>query len=227
MKWSFVIQQKIKAAVLLTGVMLLVVLCTVLSRRNMKGMDRSCSSMYQDRLIPAVDMVYLSENLYTKRLLLENFLFSNADLAPAEVSGQLIERNQSIDSLIRNVEQTFLIAEEAKSLQLFKNRVNAYALLEKDILHLSREGRLQESRELFKSQGAATFQHSIKTLNQLTDIQSAVGRKLVKASHGESSEFNLLSSLQISIAIVIGLLILGLIYNSKIINKEKQPFHLN
>jgi hypothetical protein len=227
MKWSFIIQQKIKAALLLTGIMVLIVLSTFLSRRNIKDIDKSFSSIYQDRLIPAVDMVYLSENLYTKRLLLGKYLFSATTSTPPEIATQLKKQNRSIDSLLHNYEKTFLIADEAKSLQVFKNRVKEYAILENKILRLSQSGYKEAGSELFNGNGSVTFQQSIQSLNELIKIQYTEGQSLVKESQNESSQFNLISSLQIAIAIVIGLLILGLIHNSKIIQQERQPFHLN
>ncbi|MGV3560506.1 MCP four helix bundle domain-containing protein [Larkinella arboricola] len=227
MKWSFIIQQKLKAAVLLTSIMALVVLCSFLSNSAIKHINQSFSSIYQDRLIPAVDMVYLSENLYTKRLSLEKYLFSNTDVTLAQVSEQLHRRDRAIDSLLRDVEKTFLVAEEAKSLHTFKNHVKDYTVLENRILQLSQDGQKEAGHALFNGRGAAMFQESILCLNALTRIQSTVGRSLMNESQSESSQFNLLSSLQIGVAIVIGLVILGLIYNSKMITQEKQPFHLN
>ncbi|MFC5409579.1 MCP four helix bundle domain-containing protein [Larkinella bovis] len=227
MKWSFVIQQKIKAAVLLTGIMLLVVLCTLISRSTIKDIDKSFSSIYQDRLIPAVDMVYLSENLYTKRLLVENYLFAAADIQPAQIQSQLTKQNQAIDSLIRKFEKTVLTVDEAKNLRDFKNRVDAYAQIEREILQLSQVGNQPAGSELFNGLGSTTFLQSIKSLNELIKIQSAEGQVLVNESMSESSQFTMISTLQIAVAIIIGLLILGLIHNSKIINQERQPFHLN
>jgi hypothetical protein len=227
MKWSFVIQQKIKAALLLSGIMVLIVLSTFLSRSNINDIDKSFSSIYKDRLIPAVDMVYLIENLYTKRLLVEKHLIATTNSTPAEIKALLKTKNQSIDSLIRNYEKTFLIAEEAKSLHAFKNQITKYALLENRILHLSESGNKDAGNELFNGKGSQTFQHAITYLNELTNIQYTEGQSLVKESKTESSQFNLISSLQIAVAIIIGLMILGMIYNSKIIRHERQPFHLN
>ncbi|KAA9356187.1 MCP four helix bundle domain-containing protein [Larkinella humicola] len=227
MKWSFVIQQKIKAAFLLTGIMVLIVLSTFLSRSNINDIDKSFSSIYQDRLIPAVDMVYLIENLYTKRLLVEKHLTSTTTSTPAEIKAFLKTKNQSIDSLIRNYEKTFLITEEAKSLHAFKNRVAEYALLENRILRLSQSGNKEAGSVVFNGKGSRTFQQAILCLNELTNIQYTEGQSLMNESKTESSQFNLISSLQIAIAIVIGLLILGLIHNSKIIHQDRQPFHLN
>ncbi|GAB3934550.1 hypothetical protein GCM10028804_52120 [Larkinella terrae] len=207
--------------------MLLIVLSTFLSRRNINDIDKSFSSIYRDRLVPAVDMVYLSENLYTKRLILERYLFSSAHSSPQEINRLLKKQNRSIDSLLTNYEKTFLIAEEAKSLQLFKNRVNQYGQLENKILHCVQTGYKETGCELFNEKGSVVFQQLIKGLNDLITIQYTEGQSLVKESKSESSQFNLISTLQIAIAIFIGLLILGLIYNSRITTHDKQPFHLN
>ncbi|GAB3260312.1 hypothetical protein GCM10027347_24520 [Larkinella harenae] len=227
MKWSFVIQQKLKAAVLLTGIMLLIVVFTFLSRGHIKDIDKSFSAIYQDRLIPAVDMVYLSENLYTKRLLVEKYLYSTTDLTPDQVVLQLKAQNLAIDSLIRNFEKTKLTVDEAKSLQAFKSRVEEYAALERNILRLSSAGNREAGAVLFNGDGLTVFSKSIKRLNELIDIQYTEGQSLVRASKNDSSQFNMLSSLQIAVAVIIGLLVLGLIHNSKIINQDRQPFHLN
>ena len=77
MKWSFVIQQKIKASLLLGGIMVVILLSALVSRMSLDNIDHSLSSIYQDRLVPTVDMVYLSEHLYSKRLLLEQGLEKN------------------------------------------------------------------------------------------------------------------------------------------------------
>lgn len=85
MKWSFIIQQKLKAALLLTGLMAVIILTTLLATHNIQGIGRSTTSIYQDRLMPAVGIVYLSENLYSKRLLIEHYLFSEEKIAPETI----------------------------------------------------------------------------------------------------------------------------------------------
>lgn len=207
--------------------MLLIVLCNFLSRRSINDIGKSFSSIYQDRLVPAVDMVYLSENLYTKRLLVEKHLFSANDSTQDLVLAKLAKQDQQIDSLIRKFEKTFLTVEEAKNLRSFKNRVSEYARLEENVLHLCRTGNRQAGSELFNETGSTAFQESIRCLNDLIKIQYTEGQSLVRESQSESSQFNMIATLQISIAVVIGLLILGLIHSSKIIQQDRQPFHLN
>jgi len=233
MKWSFVIQQKLKAALLLGGVMIVIILGTLVSRRNIDGIDKSFSSIYQDRLIPATTIIYLTENLYGKRLALEQFLLSQ-DLNDSRKIARLLARHdKSIDSLIRAFEKTYLVDQEAKSLSAFKNRVEEYALLEKMILNLYLTGNAGAGKDLFEGAGANTFQSTLNNLNDLTKIQSVVGKELIKESRSDFASYAMISFLQVALAVIIGLVILVFIQNSKIINtpkpaKEKnQHFHLN
>ena len=234
MKWSFVIRQKLKATLLLGGIMVVIVLGTIVSRRNISGIDRSFSSIYQDRLIPATTIIYLTENLYGKRLLLEKHLLTPPnEMSSEKVSVLLLKHDKSIDSLIHLFEKTYLVDQEAKSLSVFKNRVDEYALLERMMLNLYNAGHPEAGKEIFEGAGARTFQSTISNLNDLTKIQSLVGKELIKESQGNFASYTMISFLQLGLAIIIGLIILVFIKNSGIINKPKaikdegQHFHLN
>ncbi|MCE7040958.1 MCP four helix bundle domain-containing protein [Dyadobacter sp. CY312] len=221
MKWSFVIRQKLKAALLLSGIMAFIILGSLIARNSMEGIDKSFSSIYQDRLIPATTIIYLTENLYGKRLSLEKFLLSDDQRTSHEISSGLSLYDSRIDSLISAFEKTYLVDQEAKSLAAFKNRVEEYVLLEKMILNLHASGHVDAGKKLFEGAGANTFQSTINNLNELTSIQSNIGQELVKESKSDMASFGLISFLQIALAIIIGLIVLVLIQNSKIINKPK------
>lgn len=207
--------------------MAIIILTTLVSTSNIRGIDRSSNSIYQDRLVPAVSIVYLSENLYNKRLLVEKYLLSETKAIPVDIQQQLKIHNTTIDSLIRAFEKTYLVREESKSLHAFKACLTNYASLEQTILHLHETGNQEAGHELFHRQSSVTFQRSITLLNQLIKIQSVIGKELIKDSQSEAAQFNVMSTLQISVAIVIGLIILGLIHNAKLIDQNAQPFHLN
>ncbi len=233
MKWSFVIQQKFKAAILLGGIMALIIGATLISRYNVEGIDESFSSIYKDRLVPATTILYLTENLYRKRLSLENYLYSEVQQSPAHVKAQLRAHDRSIDSLIRLFEKTYLVDEEAKSLLGFKSQIGHYAKLENRVLALCTAGSFSEAKQLFSAPGGTTFESTILNLNELAAIQSTIGNDLVKASKVNVASFGIISFLQISLAIVTGLVVIILIRNSQIIqkprsnSKKSQYFNLN
>lgn len=124
-------------------------------------------------------------------------------------------------------EKTYLVREESKSLQEFKACLKEYALWEQTILNLYETSHKQAGHQLFEHQSRATFQRGITLLNNLIKIQSTVGKELIEDSQSEASQFNVVSTLQIVISIIIGLVVMGLIYNAKLIDRERQPFNLN
>ncbi len=227
MKWSFVIQQKLKAALLLGGVMLMIVVVSYLSSNNINGIARSFTSIYQDRLMPAIDIIHLTEGLYSKRLLLEKHLLTNGEQDAEELREKLSRHDDKIDSLLQAYEKTYLVEQESKSFLAFKNRVKEYALLEKTIVNFSKAGFTEEGIDLFEGKGGEVFQQTIFRLNELTAIQSLVGEELQEASNSEVSLFKLYATLLILAALIIGGLILHLIYSSRIVNTERKEFHLN
>lgn len=233
MKWSFIIQQKLKASLLLGGIMITIILSSVLSRNNVEGIDKSFSSIYQDRLIPATTIIYLTENLYNKRLLLEKYLFADKRMEDTAIVLQLNQFNENLDSLTKAFEKTYLVEEEARILADFQNRINSYSLLEKQIVDQHRSGNTVLAKEIFEGAGAVTFQNSLIHLNELARIQSDVGNKLMLKSKTDFAGFAIVSFLQIGLAVTLGLAVLILIKNSRMINNREvlktkgQNFHLN
>ena len=213
--------------------MVAIILGTVLSRNNIKGIDKSFSSIYQDRLIPATTIIYLTENLYNKRLSLEKYLFSEERVEHGAVTLQLNQYNKNLDSLIKAFEKTYLVEEEARILSHFRSRLKAYVLLENQIVAEQKSGNSGLAKEIFEGSGAVAFQSSLTHLTELAKIQSEVGNKLMLKSKTDFAGFAMLSFLQIGLAIVLGLIILVLIKNSNIINSpdilktKGQNFHMN
>ncbi len=114
-----------------------------------------------------------------------------------------------------------------------KNKLSTYILLEKQIIENQKAGNLVLAKQIFEGEGAVAFQNSVIHLNELAKIQSDVGSKLMLKSKTDFSGFAMLSFLQIALAVVLGLIILVLIKNSRIINDPKilktkgQNFHMN
>lgn len=227
MKWVFAIQQKYKVALLLGCILCLVVLTTIVERINMGDINRSFTSIYNDRLIPATEMFYLSENMYSKRLLMEKFLFSHEESEIDELREKLNQHNQSIDSLIEEYEKTYLVDNESRYLTAFKNKLSSYKQVEQSVIELSENSSKEAGVEIFENQGMALFQSTIQNLHLLTQIQSTVGKELIAHSQSAMASTNILSHLQIALAFIICVIIQVLLLTSTVINKQKQTFHLN
>lgn len=227
MKWIFAIQQKHKVALLLGGILCIVVLSTILVRMNMKDINRSFTSIYNDRLIPATEFFYISENMYSRRLLIEKFLLFHHKYQTDDLREKLNGYNHAIDSLIIEYEKTYLVHNESQYLSDFKNKIQEYAEVEQSIIALSENGANEAGLDLFEEKGTALFQNTIQDLHQLTQIQSSVGKELIAHSQSAMASTNILSHLQVALAFIIFVIIQIILLTSKAIHKQKQPFHLN
>ncbi|SDL88258.1 MCP four helix bundle domain-containing protein [Siphonobacter aquaeclarae] len=228
MKWTFIIQQKMKAALALGSIMLLIVLSNFVSRGNLRGVGDAFVSMYQDRLIPAVDLIYLTDHLYSKRLLVEKTILSGDSPASAALQSTVAAHNQSLDSLLAAFAKTKLVDQESKTLSALKLQLAEYNRLETRILALSSGGSQEEARALFDGVAAGSFRETLQSLSALTEIQSKVGKELIKSSNGEVAQMKSLAMAQMALAVIVALVIFALIYSSSaFIQPKSNSFHLN
>jgi hypothetical protein len=227
MKWTFIINQKLKVAFLLGSIMLLIALTNMLEQQNIKDINKSFSSIYYDRLIPATDIFYLTEQLYSKRLLMENVLYRANAISQDEIKKQLNNHNTVIDKLIDKFSKTYLVENESESLLDFKDRVEHYNKVEERILSILFKESTVAARKLYETEGKKDLLQTIEHLKALTKIQSAVGLELIHNSRSIISNSNVLMTLQITVAIIIGLAIQALVMASKLVSKETGNFNLN
>ena len=185
----------------------------LISRGRIQVMDKASLSMYQDRLVPAAELMYINQHLYSKRLLL---------LEEPRASGlqEALERhNMQIDSLLGAYGKTLMADTEQDRLQACRTHLQAYANWERQLL-------IQPTAE-HSRQGTLHFNAATEDLQHLLRIQTQVGKELLAASHREAVGFVLLYTLQLSVAVIIALLALGLIKNSRLMRHRQQPFLLN
>jgi hypothetical protein len=227
MNLSVITQQKLKAALLLLPVMVVVILTSLSMRSAMQEVDQALGSVYADRLEPAVEMVYLSEKFHAKRHLLETGLIAQNTSSVRITKARLKQYDAGIEHIIGQFEKTNLVPDETKSLLAIKTVLTDYRRLEQTILQQWASGKTEVAHDLFKGSGAVLFQQGVTHLHDLARIQSVVGKEFTKKSHTEARHFYVNSTLQIAIAVIMGLIILSIIHNIKLRDRDPQPFHLN
>ena len=227
MKWSFILQQKLKAAGLLLGLMLVILFTASSLRNEVQNMEQTVVGLYADRLQPAVDLVYISESLHAKRLLLENQFVNESPASPAVLAGQLRDHDRRINERISQYEKTKLTTSETRWLKAFRKKWMQGQDLEKSIQQLLIAEQQPVARRMFYRQGALAFRHSVQALHELAQIQAETGQRAVKDAHRMAAGGSLNVTLLTAISLVVGLMILGLIQNARLLNQKAQPFHLN
>jgi hypothetical protein len=226
MKWTFIIQQKFKVILLLTIMIVLIGFTNYIEQKNIEQMDESFTSIYYDRLIPATEIFHLTENLFNKRIILQPFVNTSQSI-PAEEIAQLERHHSNINERIARFEKTFLVQHESNSLASFKSRVAECKQIEDEVVALLLSNRNKEALVLYQQKFQPKFSEILKNLEELSMIQTTVGMDILKESKSTVSSSDLVLTLQVITAIVIGLIVHGLILASRVANVTDKNFHLN
>lgn len=227
MKWSFSIQQKLKAAGLLASLVFVILFTATNLKTEVRDMDQTISSLYADRLQPAVDLVYISESLHAKRLLLENQFVTASPLSPSGLLAQLNGHNQQIQKRISQYEKTKLTANETTWLNAFRKKWAHSQRIERSIQDLLLDGQPHEARQVFYGPGTLVFKHSVQALQNLAQIQAETGQKAVKEAHRMAAGGSLDITLLTAISVIVGLVVMGLISNATVVGQEPRVYPLN
>ncbi|GAA4319949.1 hypothetical protein GCM10023149_18950 [Mucilaginibacter gynuensis] len=225
MKWTLFIQQKTKVAMLLFCIMLFAILTSVIGGRNLDNINYSVKSIYNDRLIPATDLYYISDNLHSKKALLESALNNSENVTATHQ--QLKYINASISKLITQFEGTYLVKSEPEFIDQLKHNNKLLTVAEASIIRLLAANQHAEAHAVYDQNVLNTHKNSITLLSKLINIQSAVGKDLIKQSAFNASSFNLLSTLQILVSVIIGMLIIKLVIASKLNNTVYKKYNMN
>lgn len=225
MKISQFFTQKVKVAALLLLVMAFVILFSLRIDNRAHSMDKAVTSVYQDRLQPVLIIVYLSENIHAKRMLLENYLNGYSKTSKAEIETRVKEFNTKNNKLIADFEQTVLTRNEAAVLAEFKSDLTANARMELLALQQVDDGKEESATALYSKDGDQMFRQSIQNLHILAQIQSETGREIVQGSHRDAAGVSVITSLMIAVAVIIGILIQSLIQNARFRERNASEFN--
>lgn len=224
MRSTHSIKQKTKVAVLLFCIMVCTILIRVLEDHSIKKMGNAFASLYNDRLIPATDLFYISESIYAKRFLVDNHL--NAIAVDDQLNEKLAQHNTTIDSLLKKYEQTFLVRNEKNHLIQLKGKLASNKTLEAKIVIIP-ANETAATRLEFNKKVSKSYQEIFENLTALTKIQTKVGEELITESKSIIAGTNIYSNIQLVLAVVIGILIVSIMFTSNVIKVKQEKFNLN
>ncbi|WP_276135257.1 MCP four helix bundle domain-containing protein [Polluticoccus soli] len=199
MKWAYYVQHKLKAAFVLTGIIVVVLLNNFLDRRNFSNLDETMVSINNDRLKPAAYIFEISSNLYRKRLLHDENNFHT----PEQLSALAVQYNRNIALLMKDYETTVLTTEEKKQWTAFRQNLQNYNDLEASWLRLHNDNR--EAATAMHGNIDRRFDATMQTLDKLNRIQVGEGDNLTKSTHSIVNSTMVMSYLEISLLIILGI----------------------
>jgi hypothetical protein len=226
MKWTFIIQQKIKVIVLLTSMIALIGVTNYLEHQNIDQIDESFNSIYYDRLIPATELLHMTQNLYKQRMLMESALLSTQPV-PQHLDKALDDLTRNTEERIINFEKTFMVKHESYALVSFKRGMHEYETIEEEVVNALHAGHTGKAREIYYERLRPKFSQTLSKLEDLSSIQTSVGKDILEQSRSTISNSSLILTLQIVTAIIIGVMTHALIIASRMVNVNANNFHLN
>lgn len=216
MKWLYAVQQKMRVALLLAVILLLVFLKSLVDRHNVSELGDSFSSIYEDRLVAESYIYKLSDHLYQKQLLMEQCSQGDRQM----LASRIAHHNQAIFRLIQEYEKTRLTTQELTFFERFKKNMKEMVALEDQFLNS------QNTAEATMLD--VQFVTATQNLNQLSSIQVEEGKNMTNQSQRIITSSTMLTQFELAMLIVIGLIIQALIFASKsIVPRVSQNHQLN
>jgi hypothetical protein len=203
MKWTYSIEQKLKAAILLGLVFALVFVKNRMDSNNVAELGSSFSSVFEDRLVVERYIYQISSQLYQKKILLDQCVGTD-DLDDAVE--ELASRNAQIETLLLAYEQTHFTSEEEVLFDSLKESLSEINRIERHYL---------AGGNLFDSSLQETFAVATAHLNGLSDIQVEVGRSMTDHSKKLVASNVMLTHFELVLLVLIGLIIQALVFASR------------
>jgi hypothetical protein len=201
MEWIYRIRRKTAAALLFALLLIAIGVKNMVDSYQVTELGDSFKSVYEDRLLVEGYIYRLSENLYQKKLLFDDF--NNEHLE--DFNQKIGLHNLAINALIIDYANTKLTKEEALYFDLFKKNINEIATMEQ---------RGFESGDFKPDTLTKIDQHlaeASRNLQHLSDIQIAEGKILRDQSAKIVEGSSFLTQLEFGIIILAGVVIVVII----------------
>lgn len=212
---------KIKLATLLAVLMGGIILSNFFEKRMLKNNRKSIESIYADRLQPATDLfemrqlianrIYVLEQVVNKKVYSEDLLHQELDL---------IDKNFAL--ILSRYEKTYLVPEEKVFIKLLKSEILKLDQLSKEVINNKNQITIESLEKLKPISDELN-----KDLSELSKVQSKVGEEILEAYLQDVSYANVLNTIQIMLAIIIGIIVFMLFSNRRITLTKVEKYNLN
>jgi hypothetical protein len=225
MKLAFAIQRKIRLAIALAILMFFSIIFSLIESYNINKIAKSFNSIYEDRLIPAVDLYTIANQIQNKRQQLFSFLFRD-NVSQQAVTKYLKATDAKLDTLINKYENTFLVKTETNYLAHLKKNLQDFRKEEQALIITSLTDK-EKAKSIYLNRTIFVYDELNKDLMQLTQVQTQVGKELMAESKKSQASSSFITKLQLFIAIILGLVIMILILTDKQVLLKREKFNLN
>ncbi|MFN3802111.1 MCP four helix bundle domain-containing protein [Belliella pelovolcani] len=214
MKTPKSLTNKLKAAIVLTFLLLVIFGKNILDRKNFNELEASFISVYEDRLVVESYIFSISENLFRIKLLV-NHCWEESDYS--HVLEEIEDYEEQILKTVETFERTNLTVAEEQFLTDFKEIVmNKLRINDYESLYSEEAGINTTQVHIYNEH----IERAIKDLEKLSQIQIEEGRRLADNSEKVVNRSRIWAQFEIAALAMLLLIIYLLIYTSRNIKSE-------
>ena len=228
MNWAYNIHERNKVAIALCAVFVIIVLANWWTSFSMQQVNSQFKSVYQDRLVPSLNITAMQERYYQNLILLEDHMETQSEEQELQLHANFMQNLAEVDSLLAKYQTSYLTQKEATDLQKLKSAVKKLTQLQLKALDLSHTRDKAAAATMYKSEVVPAFNQMLLPLHALSQLQQEVGQELYTSAERQLNSLKTLSYLIIAMAVILALLVGTLLQTSrKLKNIKPQNYHLN
>ncbi|MCH7412927.1 MCP four helix bundle domain-containing protein [Belliella sp. R4-6] len=214
MKTPKSLTNKLKAAIILTFLLLVIFGKNILDRKNFNELEESFVSVYEDRLVVESYIFTIAENLFRIKLLV-NHCWEETDYS--HVLEDIEEYEESILKTVETFERTNLTDSEEVFLKDFRGIIESnLRIADYELLYSEETGINEKQVHIYNGY----IERAIKDLEKLSLIQLEEGQKLAVNSEKVVNRSRIWAQFEIAALVILLLIIYLLIYTSRNIKSE-------
>lgn len=189
------------------AIVLLVMVATILIGKewedvHIESLRDDCSSLFQDRLVPAATLFKLNDEFHSKRATLDDYLDGQTNESEKPIDYRLGQHDAAISAGLKEIEGTYLVAEESRRLGELRTRFSEYMQLESEYLGRHRKGEEVSYDPTMRE----AFLRVHEELLGLIKVQEEVGLQLNQHSVASAARVTTLLHLQLSVTFILGII---------------------
>lgn len=218
MKSKYSLPAKYKAAFVLLLMITMLLGGILLERHFFQRIDSASNALFEDRLLPSTFVFHLTDFIHQRHRVVEKTILIPSLAPTAPAVDEINTYRQKMDSIMVAFQHTFLVKEEASSLERLKISLKKYGDVEQQLLATPPTTKSVADLELHLD--------AIRTeLFMLSNIQTSVGQEILTDSGHVVASAYALNKFQISILIICCLIAQVFILRSKIVRSPiaQQP----
>lgn len=168
-------------------------------------MKRMLNTLYDDRLVPAIDLGKINNNLSGMRIRALQIVNEPDASKRQELFDIAATYEKDINNLIEKYGATYLTPEEKKAFEEFKPAWKAYNESRLNTYKLALDGRFEEAKRNAATDAAVKFKTVDEKIDRLIEIQDEVGKELYKESEAYWNQAKYVAIIATVIAILFAL----------------------